>query len=170
MQHCIDGGTIDGQDKHVRRHKTSLGLAMLIQLNEGCEKYVYLDKILNSKFCFISSTCFFNREMEARLLERAALLEGIIDWLRYFSIESSKHSGSHSRCSFSSRMHRASSYCALWLWRLLMEHEKTPTPLLWHNVLLSPNVSYEEKIDKLYFSLDRMSQLLNTIDTKTTNL
>ncbi|XP_012267523.2 folliculin-interacting protein 2 isoform X1 [Athalia rosae] len=141
-QYFSTDGSHDSSEHQTRRQKTRIGLAVLLELTEGHE-----------------------RRMEARLLEHVALLEGMLDRLRR-----SCSKGSHNKSrGFVVRMHQASLHCTLWLLRLFMDTANLPTPLLWHNILLTPNTSGELKVHTLQRSLQLMCRLLDDVDTKSTN-
>lgn len=142
IQYSSIDGSHENNENRSRRHKTRIGLAVLIELTQGHEKW-----------------------MEARLLEHVALLEGMLDRLR----RSCSRGGQNKGKGLVARMHRASMHCALWLLRLFMESSNLPTPLLWHKVLLTPNTSGELKVYTLQRSLHLMCRLLDDVDTKSTN-
>ncbi|XP_017763183.1 PREDICTED: folliculin-interacting protein 1 isoform X2 [Eufriesea mexicana] len=147
MQYWTESGT-DNKDNHVKRHKTRLGLTMLVRLAEGHE-----------------------RRIETCLLEHMALLEGMLDRLRYFCIESGSINAQIKGMQLPERLYRSSSQFVVSLLRLLTNvnadlHSRTP--LLWHDVLLN-SVKIEHKMGVLHHSLDQMCQLLDNIDTKSTN-
>lgn len=101
-----------------------------------------------------------------------ALLEGMLDRLRYFCIESGSINAQIKGMQLPERLYRSSSQFVVSLLRLLTNvnadlHSRTP--LLWHDVLLN-SVKIEHKMSVLHHSLDQMCQLLDNIDTKSTNL
>nr|XP_033336597.1 folliculin-interacting protein 2 [Megalopta genalis] len=142
-----DNGS-ENRDNHGKRHKTRLGLTMLVRLAEGHESRV-----------------------EASLLEHMALLEGMLDRLRYFCIESSNLIAHNKGAQLPERLYKSSFKFVISLLRLLTNVNTrlhTRSPLLWHDVLLN-SVKMEHKMDTLNYSLQRMCQLLEQIDTKSTN-
>ncbi|XP_003425934.1 folliculin-interacting protein 2 isoform X1 [Nasonia vitripennis] len=143
--HNYEGSTLDGSEMQSRRHKTRLGLAMLLQLPPGQEQ-----------------------EMSKRLLEHAALLEGMLDRLRHSCVEAIGIER-----SLVARLYRASSCCTLRLLRLLMTTEaerlQKPTPLLWHDLLLNSVMPVNMQLSTVYRSLQQMCSLLEELDTKSTN-
>ncbi|XP_046593318.1 uncharacterized protein LOC107219843 isoform X2 [Neodiprion lecontei] len=142
LQYCPLDGSHDNYDSRTRRHRTRIGLAVLVELTQGHE-----------------------RSMEARLLEHGALLEGMLDRLR----RSCHRGGQNKGKGLVARMHRASTHCTLWLLRLFMNTTNLPTPLLWHKVLLTPNTAGELKVHTLQHSLQLMGRLFDDVDTKSTN-
>ncbi|XP_024944622.1 uncharacterized protein LOC107271645 isoform X2 [Cephus cinctus] len=154
----------DDHEFHIRRHKTRLGLVMLVQLTAGYE-----------------------RKMEETLLEHITFLEGMLDRLCCTCFEKS----SSTSCGYSqskgkgkgkgktnnnvinksliARMYRASTNCTLWLLRLLTDSSRSPTPLLWHDILLNSTVPAEIRITTLYHELQKMFWLVDNLDTKSTN-
>ncbi|XP_076293678.1 folliculin-interacting protein 2 [Lasioglossum baleicum] len=140
--------TSDNRDNHGKRHKTRLGLTMLVRLAEGHE-----------------------RRIEASLLEHMALLEGMLDRLRYFCIESGNLYAQNKGAQLPERLYKSSFKFAISLLRLLINvnaRHHVRAPLLWHDVLLN-SVRIEHKMDTLNYNLQRMCQLLEQIDTKSTN-
>ncbi|XP_014220956.1 folliculin-interacting protein 2 isoform X2 [Trichogramma pretiosum] len=135
-----------GGEQH-RRHKTRLGLAMLIQLPGGHE-----------------------RAISDRLMEHAALLEGSLDCLRHACVEG------HGP-GLVGRLYRSShqSCCTLKLLRRLLDprdggQQRIATlPLLWHELLLNSSMPADLQSIALRQSLQRMSRLLDELDTKSTN-
>ncbi|KAG7210913.1 hypothetical protein KM043_016290 [Ampulex compressa] len=149
MQHWGENGN-DTRDGHVKRHKTRLGLTMLVRLTQGNES-----------------------EVETRLLEHMALLEGMLDRLRYFCIETSNINlqGNCKSVQLCDRICKASSRFVISLMRMLMSTDASigsRSPLLWHDVLLNSS-STEEKTYTLHNALQQMCQLLDEVDTKSTN-
>lgn len=149
MQHWGESG-FDIREGHIKRHKTRLSLTMLVRLTEGHE-----------------------RIMEACLLEHMALLEGMLDRLRYSCIEAYNFNGQASckGMQLTERLYRCSSRFVVSLLRLLMYPSDNSTrkmPLLWHDVLLN-SVTIEQKTSGLHDRLQQMCQLLDSIDTKSTN-
>ncbi|XP_043258169.1 folliculin-interacting protein 2 [Colletes gigas] len=147
LQYWSENGN-DNKDSLVKRHKTRLGLTMLVQLAKGHE-----------------------RRIEACLLEHMALLEGMLDRLRYFCIEAGNVSAQNKGMQLSERLYRSSSPFIISLLRLLTNVNtrlNLRTPLLWHDVLLN-SVRIEHKMNTLHYSLQQMCQLLENIDTKSTN-
>nr|XP_031836282.1 folliculin-interacting protein 2 isoform X1 [Nomia melanderi] len=142
-----ENGT-DNRDSHGKRHKTRLGLTMLVRLAEGHE-----------------------RRVEACLLEHMALLEGMLDRLRYFCIESGNLNAKSKGAQLPERLYRSSFQFVISLLRLLTNVNarlNTRSPLLWHDVLLN-SVRIEHKMSTLDYSLQQMCQLLDELDTKSTN-
>lgn len=120
---------------------------------------------LRRKICIICS------QIKTRLLEHMALLEGMLDRLRYFCIEMSNINGSNcKRMQLTDRMYRATSRFVVSLLHILLDvNVNTRTPLLWHDVLLN-SVTVNETTNSLYRSLQQMCQLFDELDTKSTNL
>ena len=108
--------------------------------------------------------------METRLLEHAALLEGMLDRLRFSCADSSKAQDNIKAKGLLTRLHRASSCCTIWLLRLLMGSANSTAPLLWHDAMLNTTFPKEERINIIHHGLQEMCQLLDSIDTKSTNL
>ncbi|XP_012540065.2 folliculin-interacting protein 1 isoform X2 [Monomorium pharaonis] len=143
MQHWNENGS-DGRDGQAKRHKTRLGLTMLVRLAQGRES-----------------------QIKMRLLEHMALLEGMLDRLRYFCIETSNINCK--RMQLTDRMCNATSRFVISLLHILLDIDvNTRTPLLWHDVLLN-SVTVNEKTNTLHRSLQQMCQLFDEIDTKSTN-
>lgn len=118
--------------------------------------------ILRRKICIICS------QIKTRLLEHMALLEGMLDRLRYFCIETSNINCK--RMQLTDRMCRATSRFVISLLRILLDVDvNTRTPLLWHDVLLN-SVTVNEMTNTLHRSLQQMCQLFDELDTKSTNL
>ncbi|XP_072767771.1 folliculin-interacting protein 1 isoform X2 [Anoplolepis gracilipes] len=146
MQHWSENGN-DGRDGHAKRHKTRLGLTMLVRLAQGHES------------------------QKARLLEHMALLEGMLDRLRYFCIETNKINGSTCKMQLTDRICRATSRFVISLLHVLLNVSvdiSTCTPLLWHDVLLN-SVTVYDTTNILHRSLQQMCQLFEELDTKSTN-
>nr|XP_034192058.1 folliculin-interacting protein 2 isoform X2 [Osmia lignaria]XP_034192059.1 folliculin-interacting protein 2 isoform X2 [Osmia lignaria] len=138
----------ENKETHVKRHKTRLGLTMLVRLAEGHE-----------------------RKIEARLLEHMALLEGMLDRLRYFCIDVNSVNVQNKGMQLPERLYRSSYQLIVSLLRLLTNvntNRNSCSPLLWHDVLLN-SVRIEHKMSTLHYSLQQMCQLLEDIDTKSTN-
>lgn len=146
MQHWNENGS-DGRDGHGKRHKTRLGLTMLVRLAQGHES-----------------------QIKIRLLEHMALLEGMLDRLRYFCIETSNITGFNcKRMQLTDRMCRATSRFVISLLHILLDVDvNIRTPLLWHDVLLN-SVTVNDKTYTLHRSLQQMCQLFDELDTKSTN-
>ncbi|XP_018308430.1 folliculin-interacting protein 1 [Mycetomoellerius zeteki] len=146
MQHWNENGS-DGRDGHAKRHKTRLGLTMLVRLAQGHES-----------------------QIKMRLLEHMAFLEGMLDRLRYFCIETSNINGFNSkRMQLTDRMCKATSRFVISLLHVLLDVDANiRTPLLWHDILLN-SVTVNEKTNTLYRSLQQMCQLFDELDTKSTN-
>lgn len=107
--------------------------------------------------------------IKARLLEHMALLEGMLDRLRYFCIETSKI---NCKIQLADRICRATSRFVVSLLHILLNVSvdiNTRTPLLWHDVLLN-SVTVYDKTNILHRSLQQMCQLFDELDTKSTNL
>lgn len=147
MQHWNENGN-DGRDGHAKRHKTRLGLTMLVRLAQGHESQI--------KVC---------------LLEHMALLEGMLDRLRYFCIETNKINGSTCKIQLADRICRATSRFVISLLHILLNvsvDTSIRTPLLWHDVLLN-SVTVYDNTNTLHRSLQQMCQLFDELDTKSTN-
>ncbi|KAK0095440.1 hypothetical protein PV326_008405, partial [Microctonus aethiopoides] len=110
----------DTCDINARRHKTRLGLAILIKLIPGQE-----------------------RRMEIQLLEHAAQLEAILNRLCYACIEPTRNKMNGKNNGLIQRMHRASYKCTLRLFRLLVTNENVGVPSIWHEILLNTTSSME---------------------------
>lgn len=112
-------------------------------------------------------------QIKTRLLEHMALLEGMLDRVRYFCIETSNINGSIcKRMQLTDRMCRATSRFVISLLHILLDISvdvNIRTPLLWHDVLLN-SVTVNEKTNTLHRSLQQMCQLFDELDTKSTNL
>ncbi|XP_026828341.1 folliculin-interacting protein 1 isoform X2 [Ooceraea biroi] len=143
MQHCSENGT-DGRDGHAKRHKTRLGLTMLVRLAQGHES-----------------------QLETRLLEHMALLEGMLDRIRYFCIEASNG------MQLADRLSRGTSRFVISLLRILFDVNSDTgirAPLLWHDVLLNSAMMKEKtNVSLLYRGLQQMYHLFDELDTKSTN-
>lgn len=133
------------QDKNVRRHKTRLGLALLIRLTRGHEQ-----------------------EMESKLLEHAAFLEGMLNRLRLSCADSNKGQNNDKGRGLTTRLQRASSCCTIWLLRFLMDSTNSTAPLLWHDTMLNTTFPKEERINIIHNGLKEMCRLLANFDTKST--
>ncbi|XP_043492118.1 folliculin-interacting protein 2 [Polistes fuscatus] len=136
----------EGGDKHYR---SRLGLMMLVRLTQGQE-----------------------RRIETRLLEHMTLLEGMLDRLRYFCIErNGLKTKTINRKSIdpADRMYRASYRFIISLLRLLINPNYFRPPLLWHDVLLNSVITLEMNSNILNRGLQQMCQLLDDVDTKSTN-
>ncbi|XP_008558765.1 folliculin-interacting protein 2 [Microplitis demolitor] len=136
----------DIYDFNTRRHKTRLGLAILIKLTLGQE-----------------------RLMEVRLLEHAAQLEAMLNRLCYACIKPTRRKMNVERKGLTVRLHQTALRCTLWLLRLLMTTDNIGIPSIWHHVLLNSSVCREIRVNMLCRSFHQMSLLLNKIDTKSTN-
>lgn len=114
----------------------------------------------------------FFRRIETRLLEHMTLLEGMLDRLRYFCIETAslKNRSSYKGMDSADRMYRASYRFVISLLRLLMNANSFRPPLLWHDVLLNSVITLEMNSNILHRGLQQMCQLLDDVDTKSTNL
>ncbi|XP_018056120.1 PREDICTED: folliculin-interacting protein 2 isoform X2 [Atta colombica] len=147
MQHWNENGSENGHDGHAKRHKTRLGLTMLVRLAQGHES-----------------------QIKMRLLEHMAFLEGMLDRLRYFCIETSNINGfNYKRMQLTDRMCKATSRFVISLLHVLLDVDaNTRTPLLWHDILLN-SVTVNEKTNTLYRNLQQMCQLFDELDTKSTN-
>ncbi|XP_067216900.1 folliculin-interacting protein 2 isoform X3 [Linepithema humile] len=147
MQHWIENGSDGRCDGHAKRHKTRLGLTILVRLTPGHES-----------------------QMQTRLLEHMALVEGMLDRLRYFCIESSSINGSNCKgMQLADKMCKATSRFVVSPLHILLNADVgNRTPLLWHEVLLN-SVTVKEKTNTLHRSLQQMCQLFDELDTKSTN-
>lgn len=145
MLHWSENGN-DGRDGYRKRHKTRLGLTMLVRLAQGHES-----------------------QIKARLLEHMALLEGMLDRLRYFCIETNKVNGSTCKIQLADRICGATSRFVISLLHILLSVDvNTRAPLLWHDVLLN-SVTVYDNTNVLHRSLQQMCQLFDELDTKSTN-
>ncbi|EFN82828.1 Folliculin-interacting protein 2 [Harpegnathos saltator] len=148
MQHSSENGS-DGRDGHAKRHKTRLGLAMLVRLAPGHESNI-----------------------ETRLLEHMALLEGMLDRLRYFCIEIGNVHGSGCKgMQLTDRICKATSRFVVSLLHALLNvriDAGSRIPLLWHDVLLH-SVTVKMNTDTLHRTLQQMCELFDELDTKSTN-
>ncbi|KAF7994446.1 hypothetical protein HCN44_003918 [Aphidius gifuensis] len=142
IQNNNNNSNTNSFDKRNQRHKTKLGLSIIIKLTPGQEKL-----------------------METRLFEHAAQLESMINRLSYICIEKNTHDSK----LFIKKLHRASLKCTLWLLRLLIGPDKNGHPLIWHDILLNRKLNDDNRMNYLHNCFQQMYQLLNTIDTKTTN-
>ncbi|XP_051176600.1 folliculin-interacting protein 1 isoform X2 [Leptopilina boulardi] len=133
------------QEKNVRRHKTRLGLALLIRLTRGHEQ-----------------------EMESKLLEHAAFLEGMLNRLRLSCAGSNKGQNKDKGNELITRLQKASSCCTIWLLRFLMNSTDSTTPLLWHDTMLNTTLPKEERFNIIHNGLKEMCRLLDNFDTKST--
>ncbi|XP_043685994.1 folliculin-interacting protein 2 isoform X2 [Vespula pensylvanica] len=135
----------EGGEKHYR---SRLGLMMLVRLTQGQE-----------------------RRIETKLLEHMTLVEGMLDRLRYFCIEPCgfKNRNSYKGMDSADRMYRASYRFVISLLRLLMNANSYRPPLLWHDVLLNSVITLEMNSNILHRGLQQMCQLLDDLDTKSTN-
>ncbi|XP_014480714.1 PREDICTED: folliculin-interacting protein 2 [Dinoponera quadriceps] len=148
MQHWGENGS-DGRDGYAKRHKTRLGLAMLVRLAQGHES-----------------------KIETQLLEHMALLEGMLDRLRYFCIEIGNFHGLGCKgMQLTDRICRATSRFVVSLLQALLNVQSdagSRAPLLWHDVLLH-SVTVKVNTDTLRRSLHQMCELFDELDTKSTN-
>ena len=105
--------------------------------------------------------------MSDRLLEHAALLEGMLDRLRYSCVETRGPER-----NLVARLYRASGCCTLSVLGLLTRPKREPgtAPLVWHELLLNSSLPVELRVDALQRSLQHMCRLLEEFDTKSTNL
>jgi len=111
-------------------------------------------------------------QIKTRLLEHMALLEGMLDRLRYFCIETNIRNNDFNckRMQLTDRMCRATSRFVISLLHILLDVDaNTRSPLLWHDILLN-SVTVNEKTNTLHRSLQQMCQLFDELDTKSTNL
>ncbi|XP_011300543.1 folliculin-interacting protein 1 [Fopius arisanus] len=125
------------------RHKTRLGLTIMIKLTPDREK-----------------------EMELRLFEHASQLEAILDRLCQTCLNTGKQRG------LIERLHQASFRCTWWLLRLLVtkkDNEKGDGLSIWHEIILNKSMSMDRRNSLLYRNFQQMCQLLDTVDTKSTN-
>ncbi|XP_043269382.1 folliculin-interacting protein 2 isoform X2 [Venturia canescens] len=138
----------ENRENCYRRHKTRFGLAVLIQLTPG-----------------------FERQMETRLLEHVGQLETMLNRLCYACIETCRcHRKSNGECKgLTSRMHRASNRCITWLLRLLSNINADRIPSLWHEVITSTSTPLVHRTHTLHRNLRQICQLINGVDTKSTN-
>lgn len=109
--------------------------------------------------------------MQTRLLEHMALVEGMLDRLRYFCIETGSINGSNCKgVQLADKMYKAISRFVVSPLHILLNADiGDRTPLLWHEVLLN-SVTVTEKTNTLHRSLQQMCQLFDELDTKSTNL
>jgi len=100
-----------------------------------------------------------------------ALLEGMLDRIRYFYIET--NNGSSSRgTQLADRLRRGTSRFVVSLLRVLFNVDPEAgirAPLLWHDVLLN-SVTIKERANGLHRTLQHMYHLFDQLDTKSTNL
>ncbi|XP_011500259.1 PREDICTED: folliculin-interacting protein 2 [Ceratosolen solmsi marchali] len=141
-QNCKSPTTNSVKESHAPKHKTRLGLAMVLQLPNGREQ-----------------------ETSKRLLEHAALLEGMLDRLRLSCIE-----GKDLERNFVNKLYRTSSRCVLKLLGLLMSLDAhTSATLIWHDLLLNSSMTVNVQVNTLHRSLEQMFLLLEELDSKSTN-
>ncbi|XP_034943842.1 folliculin-interacting protein 1 [Chelonus insularis] len=133
-------------DFNTRRHKTRLGLALLIKLTPGQE-----------------------RQMETQLLEHVAHLEAILNRLCYTCMERNGKKTDEDKKGLLIRLHYIAYRCTMWLLRLFMPSGNNGSPSIWHQVLLNSSICIDTRIKMLYCSFQQMCQLLNNFDTKSTN-
>jgi hypothetical protein len=109
--------------------------------------------------------------MQTRLLEHMALVEGMLDRLRYFCIETNSINSSNCKgMQLADKMCKGTSrFVVSPLHVLLNANVGNRAPLLWHEVLLN-SVTVREKTNILHRSLQQMCQLFDELDTKSTNL
>lgn len=108
---------------------------------------------------------------ETRLLEHMALLEGMLDRIRYFCIEAADGSSSKGM-QLADRLRSGTLRFVVSLLHILFNDNSDPsirTPLLWHDVLLN-SVTMRERANILHRGLQEMCRLFNELDTKSTNL
>lgn len=108
--------------------------------------------------------------MEVRLLEHAAQLEAMLNRLCYACVEPTRNKINGERKGFILRLQQASIRCTLCLLRLLATVDNARIPSIWHEVMLNSSTCMEIRVNTLYRSFQQMCQLLNSIDTKSTNL
>ena len=110
--------------------------------------------------------------MEGRLLEHAAQLEGMLNRLCYVCIESCRsHGKSNGECKgLTLRMRKASIKCIAWLLRLLANGDSVNLPSIWHEVMMNSPTLAVQRTNALHRNLQQMCILLNSVDTKSTNL
>lgn len=103
-----------------------------------------------------------------------ALLEGMLDRLRYFCIEANNVNGSNCKgMQLADRIYEATFRFVVSPLHALLNVDidaTLRTPLLWHDVLLNSVTTEEEKSNALYRSLEQMCELFDKLDTKSTNL
>ncbi|KAJ8669020.1 hypothetical protein QAD02_000279 [Eretmocerus hayati] len=145
---CFDGSMSPDEPIPPRtRHKTRLGLAILLQLPED-----------NAE------------QLSRRLMEHVALLEGALEQLRHAC-----RGPTHEK-SLISRLHKTSRCCSMRLLTTLAAYStrsfsESPAPLLWHEQLLHGTFGpLEVRVDEVHRSVKRMCWLLQQLDTKSTNL
>lgn len=102
-----------------------------------------------------------------------ALLEGMLDRLRYFCVETGNVHGSGCKgMQLTDRICRATSRFVVSLLHALLNVRidvGACAPLLWHDVLLH-SVTMKVNTDTLHRSLQQMCELFDELDTKSTNL
>lgn len=106
-------------------------------------------------------------------MEHMALLEGMLDRLRYYCIETGNvHGSSYKGAQLTDRICRATSRFVVSLLHSLLNVQVSfgsRAPLLWHDVLLH-SVTVKVNTDTLHRSLHQMCELFDELDTKSTNL
>lgn len=113
--------------------------------------------------------------MKTRLLEHVALLEGMLDRMRYFCIEPS-NAASNTGTQLADRLCRGTLRFVVSLLHILFDvnpDTSVRAPLLWHDVLLNSAMMKKdggERTAVLYRGLQQMYQLFHELDTKSTNL
>lgn len=106
------------------------------------------------------------RTVSDRLLQHVALLEGMLDHLRHSCVECMGPER-----NLINRLYKASSSSTLKILNLLLKLElDVPTPLVWHDLLLSSTLPAQVQINHLYRSMQQMCHLLDEYDVKSTNL
>jgi len=100
-----------------------------------------------------------------------ALLEGMLDRIRYFYVDTSNVGASGSKGTrLADGLCRGTSRFVLSLLRVLFNPDAgIRAPLLWHDVLLN-SVTMKERANSLHRGLQHMYQLFDQLDTKSTNL
>lgn len=115
----------------------------------------------------------YHSNTQTRLLEHMALVEGMLDRLRCFCVETGSINGSSCKgVQLADKICKATSRFVLSLLHLLLNvsiDDNLRTPLLWHDVLLN-SVTVKEKTNILHHSLQQMCELFEELDTKSTNL
>jgi hypothetical protein len=100
-----------------------------------------------------------------------ALLEGMLDRIRYFYIETSNGSSTEGGTQLADRLCRGTSRLVVSLLRVLFNPDASiRAPLLWHDVLLNSVTIKERAANTLHRALQHMYQSFDELDTKSTNL
>ena len=100
-------------------------------------------------------------------MEHAALLEGILDRIRYLCADTRGLEK-----NIIPRLHHATSYSMLRLIQIILTNNEleNPAPLVWHDLLLHSIAPAEIQVNDLHRSLQQMCKVLEDLDTKSTNL